>query len=158
MTVATAFSTQMTQLTGNAGGAIQQLPNSNVVAGRERCFIANIALATQAIGTVFGVARIGLLGVITGITLITDTSLGSATIALGDANSSAIYMAASVLTATNTPTRVGLASTHGAPIATGYDCVSGLVSKSYEDIILTTAVAALPASGNLAIIFEYVID
>ena len=152
-----SYSTQMAQLTGNAGGAVQSLPGVNTFGGRERTQIANIALATQASGSTIAVARLPLLAVITGIQMITDTSLGTATVALGDTNSAAIYAAAQTLTSTQTPTRVGLAATHGAPITTGYDCQTGL-SAPYEDNILTVGTAALPASGNLVIIFEYCID
>ena len=163
MTVATLFSTQMAQITGNTGGAIQSLPPVTTVGGRERVFIANVGLAAQASGAVIGVARFPLGAIITGITLLTDTSLGTSTIALGDTNSAALYAAATTLTNVNTPTRIGLAATHGAPITTGYDCISGLATAApkggqYEDVVLTVAVAALPALGNLAIIFEYSID
>ena len=158
MAVATLFSTQMTLLTGNAGGNVQSLPSVSVAGARERVFIANIALASQASGSVIGVARLPVGSVITGIQLITDTSLGTATVALGDTNSGAIYAAAQTLTSVNTPTRIGLAATHGAPITGGYDCVTGAASIAYEDIVLTTAVASLPASGNLVIIIEYAID
>ncbi len=158
MTVATLFSPVMSQLTGNAGGAVQSLPNVNLAGARERTFIATIAMTGQASGSVFGIARVPLQSVITGITLITDTSLGSATIALGDSNNNALYMAAQTLTNTNTPTRVGLAATHGSPITAGYDCVSGAATKTYEDITLIVPVAALPASGNLTVIIEYALD
>jgi hypothetical protein len=158
MAVATLFSPVMSSLTGNTGGAVQSLPAVNLAGARERIFVGTLVLAAQASGSVVGVARIPLQSVVTGITVITDTSLGSATIALGDTNNGALYMAAQTLTNTNTPTRVGLAATHGAPITTGYDCVSGLSTKSYEDIVLTTGAASLPASGNLAVIIEYALD
>lgn len=157
---ATTFSAVMASLTGNSGGNVQSLPGVNVAGGRERIFIASIGLASQPSGTVFGVARLPLQSAITGITLITSTSLGSTTIALGDAGSgnSAIYMAAQTLTSTNTPTRVGLQASHGVPITTGYDCVTGAQAATYEDITMTTGAATLPGSGNLTIIFEYAID
>lgn len=165
--VATLFSTQMTQITGNAGGGIQSLPNVNVAGGKQRQFIANLTLAAQASGSVIAMARLPLLAVLTGITLITDTSLATATIAFGDANSAAIYAAAQTLTSLNTPTRIGLAATHGAPITTGYDAQSGAQvtpfapgagGAGYEDILMTTGVAALPGAGNFVAIFEYSID
>src|SRR5579859_4131309 len=102
------FSTQMATLTGNTGGAIQQLLTPGVAGGRERVFGANVTLAAQASGSQIAVARLPLGAVITGITMITDTSLGAATVALGDvhAGNSAIYAAAQTLTNTQTPTRV----------------------------------------------------
>ena len=158
MATATLFSPIMAQLTGNTGGALLSLPPVTNAGARERVFTASIAMAAQASGSVIGIARLPLGSIITGITEITDTSLATATIALGDTNNGALYQAASTLTNTNTPTRVGLAATHAAAITTGYDCVSGAVSKSYEDIVLTVGTASLPATGNLTIIFEYAID
>lgn len=159
-TPATAFFDQMLTLTNNTGGAIQSLPGVNLVGGRRRGFISSLVLNSQAAATVIGVARIPLQAVITDITLLTDTSLSTATIALGDAGNgnSAIYAAAATLTSTNTPTKVGKTAVLGVPVIAGFDCVSGLASSSYEDIILTTAVAALPASGILRIFVEYQID
>ncbi|HEV2189674.1 MAG TPA: hypothetical protein VGR70_20865 [Stellaceae bacterium] len=170
MAVATLFSTEMAQLTANAGGATQVLPQSVVAGGRQRTFVANLALAAQASGTTFGMARIPLYAAIVGITIITDTSLGTTTIALGDANTANLYLAAQTFTSVNTPTKVGNALTHGQPITSGYDSVTGnLVTPfmpqtagqggfNYEDITMVTAVAALPATGNLVILFEYSID
>jgi hypothetical protein len=160
MTVATYFSTQMAALTGNTGGAVQTLPTVSQIGGRERIQVANLALASQTSGSAIMLARLPLGAVISGIQLITDTSLGTSTIALGDvgAGNSAIYAAAQTLTGLNTPTRVGLAATHGAMIATGYDATTGNLSKSYEDVVMTVAVANLPATGNVVVIFEYAID
>lgn len=163
MAVATTFSDVMTQLTGNAGGAIQSLPAVTLNGSRSRKIIASIVLASQASGSVIGVARIPVGAAITDIQLTTDTSLGSATISLGDSNSGAIYMAAQTFTATDTPTAVGKTATRGVPIAAGYDCVTGKVTTppaggNYEDVVLTVGTASLPSSGNLRIIIEYALD
>lgn len=159
MTVASSYFPPLTQLVSNAGGAVESLPSITQNGGRERVAGGTLALASQASGSVIGVARIPLYAMITGITLITDTSLGTATIALGDVNTANAYMSAQTLTSTNTPVRVGNATAHMAPITTGYDCTTGAASKGeYEDITLTTATAALPSSGNLTVIIEYVID
>lgn len=155
---ATVYFPEMTLLTGNTGGAVQALPTVTKVGGRERVFASSLTMAAQASGTTFGVARLPLGAIITGWTLITDTSLGSATISFGDANNTTLYKPAATFTTTDTPTRVGLTSSHGQPIATGYDCVSGAVSKSYEDITMTVAAAALPGTGVLTVIIEYVMD
>lgn len=168
ITPATAFSDTMLQLTSNRGGAVQALPNPNVVGGRVRKFISRITLASQASGLVIGVARIPLPASILSIMLHTSVSLGSTTIALGNAanGNSAIYLAAQTFTVL-TPTFVGLVATMGVPITTGIDCLSGLpvtpfVPGSgggfYEDIILTTGAATAPASGTLCLQFEYMID
>lgn len=158
MAVATLFSTQMTSITGNAGGTAQVLPNVSQVGGRKRSFTANITLAAQASGSTIGIARIPLGAQITGITLLTDTSLATAQISFGDSNNAALYAAAAVLTAVNTPTPVGKAGVLFVPITAGYNCVNGLASTSFEDIVMVTSVAALPASGNLAVEIEYTMD
>lgn len=168
-TPATLFGTEMTTLTTNIGGNIESLLPSYLSHGKDRYFVANLALAIQGSTAVIGVARLPLPFVLTGIKLLTDTSLGSSTIALGNAGNgnAAKYKAAAVFTAVDTPTFVGLTASMGVPITSGFDCVSGLATgygaggnggALYEDIILTVAVAALPASGNLRIFFSYVID
>jgi len=158
MTAATTFSTELAQLTGNAGGAVQSLPGVNLVGGRQRTFVSHLALAAQASGAVIGIARIPLNAVIIGIEFITDTSLSTSTISVGDTNNATAYSPAFTLTTTNTPFRAGSAAGHGNPILTGYDCVSGAQASAYEDITLTVGVAALPGSGNLLIKTEYLID
>lgn len=158
MSVATLFSPIMSALTGNSGGAIESLPNVTLHGARERTSCAVITLASQASGSVFGLFRLPVGAIITGITINTSISLGSATIALGDSNTSNLYMSAATFTSTNTPTRVGNATQHASPITSGYDCVTGLASTSYEDVTMTTATAALPSSGTLVIIIEWALD
>lgn len=170
MAVATLFSTQMGQLTGNSGGATQVLPQSVVAGGRQRTFVSNLTLASQTNGTTIGMARLPLYAAIIGVTVVSDTSLGSSTISLGDSNAAALYLAAQTFTSVNVPTKVGNAATHGVPITSGYDSVTGnLVSPFmpqvagqggflYEDVTMTIGAANFPASGNLVILFEYSID
>lgn len=157
---ATAWTPPMTLLTGNTGGAVESLPHVTVQGAKERLQIGTIALASQIAGTVIGVARVPLGAAIVGITAITDTSLGSSTIAFGDAGSgnTAIYGAAAVLTSTNTPTTFAKAATYGVEITAGFDSVSGAANTSYEDVTLTVATATMPSSGNLTIVVRYVLD
>lgn len=157
-TPATAFFPVMTLLTGNISGNVESLPAVNVNGGRERVVGGTLTLASQASGTTIGVARLPMGAVITGLTLITSVSLGTATVSLGDVNSAALYAAAATYTSTNTPTRIGNAVSHMAPITSGWDSYTGLASMSYEDVTITTGVAALPASGSLTIVIEYMID
>lgn len=170
--VATLFGTEMTQLTGNSGGGVQALPSVTSVGGRQRQFIARLALATQTNGVTIGMARIPLFASLLGIWLMTDTSLGSSTISFGDANTAALYAAAQTFTTTNALTIATgrAAATFGVPITSGYDSVTGnLVTANmpqtpgqggglYEDITMVVGVANLPASGNLTVVFDYVID
>lgn len=166
---ATLFGPNMTLLTGNNGGSVQSLPQGNEVNAKERLFIEQIALASQASGSIFAVARIPLGCVFLGITVCTDTSLGSATIEFGDAGSgnSAIYGAAATLTSTNTPTvfaKAGASGTYGQQITSGYDSVTGAATSytgssgsggNYEDVTMTTGAASLPSSGNLTVITRW---
>lgn len=149
----------LTKLAGNVAGAIQQLLNVCQAGGRERVFVDTIVLAAQAAGSTILVGRIPKGAAVTEITLITDTSLGTATLAGGDAGAgnSALFFAATTLTAVNTPTKLGKAVQMGQPIALAYDGQSGALA-AYEDIMLTTAVAALPGAGNLTAITRYTID
>lgn len=158
MAVATVFTPVMTALTGNAGGALQSLPNVNLNGAKQRCSVGVVTLASQAAGTTIGMARLPVGAVITGLTLITSISLGSTTVSIGNSNSAALYAAAQTLTATDTPTRLGKASIHGVPIASGYDCLSGAATVSYEDLVIVTAAATAPSSGTLTLIVEYAID
>lgn len=153
MAVATVFSDIMTSLTGNSGGGVQVLPPSYLVYGKRRTLTALITLAAQVAGTVIAVARLPLPSVITDITLLTDTSLGSSTIALGDANSANFLSAAATFTATDTPTWKGKAAVLGQELALATDYL-GNIGK-YEDLILTIATAALPASGNFTVMTFY---
>lgn len=169
ITPATAFFDQMSKLVLNIGGAVQSLPHVNTAGGKLRAFTNSLTLNSQASATVFGVARIPLPFIFLGIELDTDTSLGSSTIAFGNAASgnSAIYAAAATFTATDTPTPKGKASLYGTEITSGYDCQTGALTTpqnasgyggAYEDIIMTVGAATLPASGNLRVTVYYAID
>lgn len=156
---ATAFSNEMALLTGNAGGNIQALPRVSVVGGRKRSFFATITLASQAIATVIGVARLPKGAVLCGFCLHTDTSLGTSTIALGDVNTPALFTAAATLTTVDAPIWVGKTAAVGAPLdGPIYDAGTGQLSAAYEDVTLTVAAAALPANGTLKIETVYTID
>lgn len=164
-TPATVWGVQMTLLTGNLGGAVQSLPQGNLVGARRREFVETLTLASQVSGTVIAVARVPLNSVFMGIEVTTDTSLGSSTIAFGDAHSgnSAIYGAAATLTATNTPTVFTKTAVHGVEIKTGYDSsgpVTGYAASAgfggaYEDIIMTIGAATMPSSGTLRIVTRW---
>lgn len=170
ITPATAFSDVMANIVGNVGGAIQVLNKVSQVGGKIRVNISRFVLAAQASGTVFGLARIPTFASLLGIKAITDTSLATATLFFGDAanGNSAIYGAAQTLTATNALTTLTMpVAQFGTPIVNGYDCQTGAPTTyannsgyggGYEDIIMTTGVAALPGTGNLVVVVEYAID
>jgi hypothetical protein len=166
ITPATAFGTQMTKLTGNTGGAVQNLIES-YVNGIERAFVETVTYAAQVAGTVIGIARINVPCTLLGFTLLASVSSGSTTLALGNAanGNSAIYKAAAAFTTTDTPTRVGLSATMGAAILSGIDS-QGLPTTygsaqngggGYEDITLTLAAATAPGAGTLRIWTHYLL-
>lgn len=164
ITPATAYGTQMTKLTGNTGGAVQSLIES-YVNGKENVFVESVTYASQANPTVLGIARIPVPCVLLGFTLLTDTSSGSTTLALGNAanGNSAKYKAAAAFTTTDVPTRVGLTSGMGVAILSGIDSQGSPTTYGsaqnggggYEDITLTLAGATAPASGTLRIFTHY---
>lgn len=103
-------------------------------------FRASITLATQTTADTIVVAVVPAgydfaFGVLT-----TDTSLATSTIAIGIAGTVALYKAAAVFTATDTPTFFGKAAQVVAPAIT-----------ADQTIFITIAVASLPAAGNLAV-------
>lgn len=171
-TPATVFSDIMTNLINSATGGIEVRTPVNLMNGKVRHQISRITLASQTAGTVMWVARLPLYSVLLDVDVMTDTSLGSTTLAFGDAHNgnSAIYGAAATLTALNTKTRFGPpVAAFGLQINTGYDYNGVLVSPfmpqtpgfggaMFEDVIMTFAAATAPASGNLVVDFKYAID
>lgn len=121
-------------------------PDVADVGGRVRIFNEKIALATQTTSDTIAVARLPrgarvLYGMLT-----TDTSLGSATVAIGIAGNSGKYRAAGVFTTINAPTAFGVGAGLGEALA------------AEEEVIITIAAAALPASGTLRAMLFYSID
>ena len=167
ITPTTAYGASMTKLTGNTGGALQSLIES-YINGKEYAFVETLTLAGQTSGTVIGVARIPVPFTFMGIEICTDTSLGSSTIAFGNAanGNSAKYAAAATFTALNTPTRLGLLAAYGVPVLSGIDGPTGLPTTynnagngggGYEDITLTVGAATMPSSGTLRITTKYLL-
>lgn len=171
-TPATIYSDIMTKLIGNTGGGIAALPEVTLLGGRVRQQVSRFAvMAGWASGIVIAVARIPLFAGIRSIDVMTDTSLGSSTLAFGNAHDTqgAIYGAAATQTATNTLARKGPpAATFMVPITTGYDYLGNLTSNprlggvaggfGYEDVLMTIGAATMPSTGILSITVEYVID
>ena len=138
--MATQYGTQMAKL--NAGTT----PAPGFVDGALRVFCEEVALASQPTTDVIEVARlprgaIPMFGVIE-----TDTSLGTATLAIGIAGAAAKYRAAATLTATDAPALFGVGAAIGGALA------------DEETVIATIGTAALPASGTLRVMFFYAFD
>ena len=138
--MATQYGTQMARL--NAG----TIPAPGFVDGAVRCFCEEIALASQPTTDAIEVARlpkgaIPLFGVIE-----SDTSLGTATVAIGIAGATGKYRAAATFTATDTPALFGAGAAIGGALA------------DEEKVIVTIGTAALPATGTLRVMLFYAFD
>lgn len=118
-----------------------QLPSATQgYMARVRRYRASITLASQAAADTVVLANIPsgycfAYGVLTA-----SVSLGSSTVAVGNSTAAGKYRVAAVNTAVDTPAVFGTAA-----------AVSGVPSTSQEQVILTVATAALPASGTLVV-------
>lgn len=116
--------------------------------GRVRTASATLTYSSQSAGAqTFDTALTLPIGAqVVGGTISTSVTTGSATVALGITGSTAKYKAAAAVTAT---TAAAIAIPHAA-------LLSALTAE--EDVFVTTASAALPASGTLKVILHYVVD
>ncbi|MBV5325382.1 MAG: hypothetical protein J0626_08995 [Rhodospirillaceae bacterium] len=141
--MATQYGTQMGRLRNSAP---VDLPLAGDVHGRVRVFNEKVVLAAQPTSDIIEVARLPKGARVLYGLLDSTVSLGSATLAVGIAGTTAKYRAAAVFTAVDTPTLFGPAAVAGEPLA------------SEEIVILTIAAAALPASGTLRVMIFYTLD
>lgn len=115
-----------------------QLPTAQQgYAAKLLVFRAQITLAAQASGDVIKLMRLPK-GILPLFGLLTSTvSLGTSTLAIGNATTAGKYRAAGVFTATDTPTPFGVAANLGVvPLAND------------EEVLATIGTAALPGSGT----------
>jgi hypothetical protein len=166
ITPATAFGTQMTKLTGNTGGAVQQLIES-YVNGKDNTFCETVTYASQVAGTVIGIARIAV-----------------------PVRAAGLYPAAPIPRRARPPLHSAMPPTATAPSTrrrrpspprkrppAWADCGDGCCHPvrhrqpgpahhlrraqngggGYEDITLTLAAATAPASGTLRIWTHYLV-
>lgn len=132
------YGTQMTKIDSVAG-----TPSPGFVHGTVRCFAETFTMSTQATTDTIEIGflpkgSVFLYGVLT-----TDTSLGSATIAIGIAGTTGKYRAAAVQTATDTPQIFGVTA------------AAGVAEAADRRVIITIATASLPASGKLSVTLFY---
>ena len=137
--MANTLATQMTKLAAGTP------PAPGFVDGGVKVFNESVTLAAQADGDTIEVGRlpkgaIPLFGLIE-----TDTSLGTATVAVGTSGTPAKYKAAAVFTAVATPTMFGAGGV-------------GEALAAEETVIVTVGVAALPASGTFRVMLFYAFD
>lgn len=134
----------MAVLYSNDSAGLGTVPSSNVnggvIGGRVRRYRAAITLASQATTDTIVIGRVPAGSVFAYGVINTDTSLSTSTVAIGATGATGKYRAAAVFTATNTPTVFGpAAAAFAAPLTAD------------EEVFITIAVAALPASGNLVV-------
>lgn len=131
-----------------AAGGPNNLPPVTFVGGRVRVFCEHFVYAAQASGSTINVAVLPAGALILGFEIITDTSTATATLAFGDGTTANRFVAAAAYTTVDTPTPIGKTS----------NAISTAALTARTTVVITTAVAALPASGNLVVQTYYTID
>lgn len=128
-----------------AANAARDLVPVSLLGGKVRLAAATFTCAADAAGTYTAPIKLPRgARVICGFINASATMGASATLAIGIAGATGKYRAAATYTTGDTFTLLGLNATVLAPLA------------AEEQILLTTAVAALPASGRLVIGFLYI--
>jgi hypothetical protein len=153
MAIAIQSGSNMAMILANTGGGLQQLPNQ-LVGAKQHSWTERFTLAGQASGVNIPVARIPYGSALLDIVVTASVSLGTSTVAFGDMNNTARFKAAAVYTTVDTPTSMLNAASVGLPLTTCYDYLA-VASQAYEDVIMTVAAAALPASGTLVVTIYY---
>ncbi len=127
-----------------ANAALDLIPVA-LAGGKVRCSAAVFTCASDAAGTYTAPIKLPRgARVICGFINASATMGASATLAIGIAGATGKYRAAAVHTAVDTFTLLGLNAALMTPLA------------AEEQILLTTAVAALPSSGRLIIGFLWI--
>ena len=125
------------ELTGFASLPVVK-PSASQYAGGVFVYQASILLTAQQVNDTIVVGYVPSGAAFLYGLLSTDTSLATATIAIGTAASAGKYRAAAVFTTTNTPTFVGLVANS-----------ANVSLAAPETQIITVTTAALPGTGNL---------
>lgn len=126
--------------------AAGQEPYVSFVGGRVRCFAEQLVYAAQASGSTITVATLPAGALFLGIEFTTDTTTATATLAFGDGTTAAKFAAAAAYTTVDVPQVLGKCAPQLALLA------------AQTNVVITTAVAALPGAGNASILTFYQID
>lgn len=132
--------TYSTELAGAGSLPVIKASALQGYAARPKRFRASVTLAAQAIGDTVVLAQVPPGLVFAGGCIVSDTSLATATVAVGNAGNPAKYKAAAALTVVDAPALFGKAS-----------AFAGAASTASEDVLLTVSTAALPAAGQLVV-------
>ena len=122
------------------------VPNPGFVDGTLRVFQESVTLATQTTADTIEIARLPKGAVFLYGSMVTTTSLGSATIAIGITGTTGKYRAAATFTTTTAPEFFGVTNGIGSTLS------------DEEIVIITIATASLPGSGTLKIGLYYVFN
>lgn len=121
-------------------------PKASVYGARLKRLRATITFAGQTTSDLIQLGNLPAGSVFAFGVMTTDTSTGSATIAIGNSGTAAKYKAAAAFTSTDTPTMFGKA----APIA-----ASDAGLSADETVYATIAGASLPSSGTMTVDLYY---
>lgn len=113
---------------------------------RVRVISKTITYSSQVSGTEIAIGTLPESAAVKSLELTTSDSTSTATLAIGVSGTAGKYRSAAALTDTDQPVKAGNADALLSPLA------------SSEDVILTTGTAALPASGTLHVVIEYLLD
>lgn len=115
---------------------------------------ATITLAAQASGSILKAFKANNGWLFMGGFLLTNTTLSTATLSIGNATQAALYAAAAVLTTIDKPqwfmNNIAAATPYVTDPLTPY--------AAPEEFVLTTGTAALPASGILLVVGNFMIS
>lgn len=114
--------------------------------GKVKVITKTVELASQAAATEIVIGTVPENAVIKDIKMHSSATLGSTTVKIGTSADDDKYRAAATFTTANSATSVCLAAVANTPLS------------AEEELVATTATAALPASGTLHFVVEYVID
>lgn len=125
------------------------LANPSKQGGRVRVSTGTLTYASQSAASYSFDSKVYLPvgATVVGIRESTSVTTGSATVSYGITGTTAKYKALAAVTAT---TLANVSIPHAAVLATPL--------TAQEEILVTNAAAALPASGTLKVIIEYVVD
>lgn len=129
------------EATGYLNSTPPSLAAGAVHGGRVRRYRCTVNLASQATTDTIVLAKLHQGQSVAYGILTTSVTLGTSTVAIGVTGATGKYRAAAVFTAVNTPTLFGPTAVNAAAAPTAAE----------EEVFITIAEAALPASGTLVV-------
>ena len=142
--MAAYLSTELGGSANQTAAPVGYKPNATSYQGRIRSIRASFTLASQATTDTLVLGNLPAGCTFVGGRIVTDTSLGLSTLAIGISGATGKYRTAATLTATDAPALFGNTA-----------AIVEAASTAERQVIGTIAVAALPASGNLCIELQY---